>query len=47
MEKIINTLGLAIIASKYAVVILLTGLTLTTGAIASEAFTLVNFGTND
>ncbi|MDN3682823.1 hypothetical protein QWZ04_21185 [Vibrio tapetis subsp. quintayensis] len=37
MDKAINALGMAIIASKYAGVLLFAGLTLSTGTIAAEA----------
>ncbi len=47
MNKIINTLGLAIIVSKYAVVILLAGLSITTGAMASDMMTLACLGSNE
>ncbi|EDL54617.1 MULTISPECIES: hypothetical protein [Vibrio] len=36
MEKIINTIGLCIIASKYAIVLLVAGITFSTGALATE-----------
>jgi hypothetical protein len=36
MDKIINTLGLCIIASKYAIVLLMAGITLSTGVVAAE-----------
>lgn len=36
MEKIINTLGLCILASKYAAVLLVAGITLSTGVLAAE-----------
>ncbi|MBY6195672.1 hypothetical protein [Vibrio hangzhouensis] len=36
MEKIINAIGLGIIASKYAIVLLMAGITVSTGAIAME-----------
>ena len=36
MEKIINTLGLCILASKYVAVLLVAGITVSTGAFAAE-----------
>jgi hypothetical protein len=36
MDKIINTLGLCIIASKYAIVLLMAGITFSTGVVAAE-----------
>ncbi len=36
MEKIINTIGLCIIASKYAIVLLMAGITFSTGVLATE-----------
>ncbi|MGR5095912.1 hypothetical protein ACPV5O_18810 [Vibrio maritimus] len=36
MERIINTLGLCIIASKYAIVLLMAGITFSSGAFAAE-----------
>ncbi|MDB1123518.1 hypothetical protein [Vibrio algarum] len=47
MNNMINTLGLAIIASKYAVVLLLAGLSISTGTIASEGLMLMNVGSNE
>ncbi|MCW8344540.1 hypothetical protein MD535_00670 [Vibrio sp. ZSDZ65] len=36
MEKIINTLGLCILASKYMAVLLVAAITVSTGAFAAE-----------
>lgn len=36
MDKIINTLDLYIIASKYAIVLLMAGITFSTGVVAAE-----------
>ncbi|MGF1747859.1 MULTISPECIES: hypothetical protein [Vibrio] len=36
MEKIINTLGLCILASKYVAVLLVAGITVSTGALAAD-----------
>jgi hypothetical protein len=36
MEKVINALGLLIIACKYAAVLLVAGITISTGAIAAD-----------
>ncbi|MDN3697376.1 MULTISPECIES: hypothetical protein [Vibrio] len=47
MEKAINALGIAIIASKYAGVILFAGLTLSTGALAADALYLTGAENND
>jgi hypothetical protein len=41
MDKLINTIGLAIVAAKYTSVLLLAGLTLSTGVMAAEAFVLL------
>jgi len=47
MNKLINTLGIAIVASKYAAVILIAGLTITTGAVSAESMMLANFEGGD
>ena len=46
MEQAINALGIAIIAGKYAVFILLAGFTITTGAIA-EPMLLAGIESNE
>jgi|GEM_PF-3095199 len=47
MEKAINTLGMAIIASKYVGVLLFAGMTISTGTIAAEALVLTGTEGND
>ncbi|WED20845.1 hypothetical protein L3Q72_09330 [Vibrio sp. JC009] len=47
MERAINALGLSIIACKYAAVILLAGLSLSTGAIAAEVMLLTGAEGNE
>ncbi|MGD8110584.1 hypothetical protein ACQEXU_08345 [Vibrio sp. TRT 21S02] len=41
MEKIINTIGLAILTAKYTSILLLAGITFSTGAIAAESLILL------
>ncbi|MGY3572219.1 hypothetical protein J4N42_21595 [Vibrio sp. SCSIO 43135] len=36
MERVINTIGLGVIASKYTIVLLFAGITFSTGVFAAE-----------
>ena len=47
MGKIINVLGMAIIASKYAAVLLIAGVTVSTGALAGEFMMLTGLESNE
>ncbi|WP_434998878.1 hypothetical protein ACRZ5S_19990 [Vibrio scophthalmi] len=43
MSNIISTLGMAIIASKYTLILLIAGLTLFSGGVASESTLILGF----
>ncbi|MCJ2376116.1 hypothetical protein LNL84_04640 [Vibrio sp. ZSDZ34] len=45
MEKVINTLGLLIIACKYAAVLLVAGIAISTGAVAADMLLIGMEGT--
>jgi hypothetical protein len=47
MSQAINVLGMAIIASKYAAVLLIAGLTVSTGVVAGELMILTGLESNE
>ena len=47
MSNVINTIGMAIIAGKYALFVLLAGLTVTTGVNAADPVLIMGLEGND